>query len=134
VQCSPGLLRVATAAFHARVRKSMTPFIDPTLKDEAMDGVRVVQSVLRRWDPIGVRPGRRAPANEYDSYAPYLVSMARNGCTLEEITAHLEALASETMGRGPGTEQSKERSCKFAAEIIEAVRPSNEVSERARER
>ena len=98
-----------------------------------MADIRAVEAILRRWDPIGVEPGTMAPADEYDSYAPYLVSMIRNGCTLDEVTSRLEYLASETMGLGPSTAQSWKRSGEFAAQIIEAVRPSNTSLERTRE-
>ncbi|CAD5377080.1 hypothetical protein OF001_U20007 [Pseudomonas sp. OF001] len=114
--------------------RSMTAADHKTLNDEAVADIRTVEAILRRWDPIGVEPGSMAPADEYDSYAPYLVSMARNGCTLEEVTARLEYLASETMGLGPSTAQSREHSSKFAAQIIEAVQPSNKSLERTRER
>jgi hypothetical protein len=99
-----------------------------------MAEIRAVEAILRLWDPIGVEPGSVAPADEYDSYAPYLVSMARNGCTLDEVTSRLEYLASETMGLGPSSAQSRERSGSFAAQIIEAVRPSNTALERTRDR
>jgi hypothetical protein len=36
-----------------------------------------VEGILRRWDPIGVRPGELAPIDEYDSYAPHIVSISR---------------------------------------------------------
>ena len=86
-----------------------------------MADIRAVEAILRRWDPIGVEPGTMVPADEYDSYAPYLVSMIRNGCTLGEVTSRLEYLSSETMGLGPSTAQSWKRSGEFAAQIIEAV-------------
>ncbi len=41
-----------------------------TRKQDAMARVREVQAILRRWDPIGVEPGKEAPADEYDTYAP----------------------------------------------------------------
>jgi hypothetical protein len=104
------------------------------LKNVAMRDIHAVEAVLRRWDPIGVEPGSMAPADEYDSYAPYLVSMVRNGCTLDEVTSRLEYLATETMGLGPSSPQSRERSRGFAAQIIESVRPSNTSLERTRDR
>ena len=104
------------------------------LKTEAMADIRAVEVVLRRWDPIGVEPGKMAPADEYDSYAPYLVSMVRYGCTLDEVASRLEYLASEPMGMGPSTAQSRNRSVEFAAQIIEVVRPSNHSLEWARDR
>ena len=50
------------------------------LKNAAMADIRIAESILRRWDPIGVEPGKFAPADEYDSYAPHIVSMVNSGC------------------------------------------------------
>ncbi len=91
-------------------------------EDEANADVRAVEAILRRWDPIGVAPGRRAPASEYDGYAPDLVSRVRGGATRDEIASHLERLVEEVMGLGPRTAQSGERSSRFAVQIVEAVR------------
>lgn len=92
------------------------------LKDAAMADIRAVEAVLRRWDPINVEPGFAAPADEYDRYAPQLVSMVRNGASLDELTAHLEYIAVETMSLGPSTAKSREWSRGIAAEIIAIVR------------
>jgi hypothetical protein len=74
-------------------------------------------------DPIGVEPGGTAPADEYDGYAPSLVSMVRSGATLDEVTSRLEYLALEIMDLGASSQQSRERSRGFANEIIGAVQP-----------
>jgi len=42
------------------------------LENAAMADIRIVESILRRWDPIGVEPGELGPADEYDSYAPHM--------------------------------------------------------------
>jgi hypothetical protein len=104
-----------------------------TLKDAVMADVRLVQAILRRWDPINVEPGVVAPADEYDSYAPHIVSMVKGGCTAEVLGTHLEHLASETMGLGPSNPLSRADSLKFAAEIVVTLRPSNKSLERTRE-
>ena len=49
-------------------------------KKEAMTRVRAVQAILRRWDPMDLAPGEFAPADEYDSYAPHIVSLVAQGC------------------------------------------------------
>jgi hypothetical protein len=85
---------------------------------------------LRRWDPINVEPGKVAPSEEYDSYAPHIVSMVESGCTVAELTAHLECLRVETMGLKPSSSESQGYSSKFAAMILEALRPSNPRLER----
>ena len=105
-----------------------------TRKNVAMADIRLVQAILRRWDPIGVEPGVAAPADEYDSYAPHIVSLVKGGCTAEELASHLEHLASETMGLGPSNSLSQAHSLRFAAEIVVTLRPSNKSLERTRDR
>jgi hypothetical protein len=80
--------------------------------------IRIVQGILRRWDPGGVQPGRFAPEDEYDGYAPQIVSMIESGCTAESLTAHLEHLSIETIGVGSNLRAS----AKFAAEIVRTLR------------
>ena len=99
-----------------------------------MAEIRLVQAILRRWDPIGAEPGAVAPSDEYDSYAPHIVSLVKRGCTAEELASHLEHLGSETMGLGPSNSFSEAHSLKFAAEIVVSLRPSNKSLERMRER
>jgi hypothetical protein len=103
------------------------------LKNAAMAEVRLVEGILRLWDPIGVEPGAAAPADEYDSYAPHIVSMVKGGCTAEELASHLEHLSSETMGLGPSNALSQAHSLKFAAEIVVTLRSSDKSLERTRE-
>ena len=104
-----------------------------TLENAAIPDVRLVEAILRRWDPIGVEPGALAPADEYDRYAPHIVSMVKGGCTAEELASHLEHLGSETMGLGPSNVLSQAHSLKFAAEIVVTLRSSNKSLERRRE-
>ena len=52
-----------------------------TRKRQATEQIRAVEAVLRRWDPIGVEPGISGPADEYDSYAPHIVSMVLGGAS-----------------------------------------------------
>ena len=54
-------------------------------KKKAMKLVRRVQAILRRWDPIGIAPGEFGPADEYDEYAPHIVTMANQGCSVEQL-------------------------------------------------
>lgn len=96
-----------------------------TFKDVAMADISLVEEILRRWDPIGVEPGIVAPTDEYVSYAPHIVSMAKNGCTVKALAAHLEHLGSDTMGLGSSNELSRAHSLKFAAEILVALQLSN---------
>jgi hypothetical protein len=95
------------------------------LKDAAMVEICAVEEILRRWDPINVAPGVVAPPDEYDSYAPHIVSMVKRGCTIEELATHLERLCVETMGLGSSSTASRAHSLEFAAQIVEKLRPSN---------
>src|SRR5687767_14513023 len=99
----------------------MTTLDHKTRKDEAITKIRLVEGILRRWDPIGIKPGQFAPADEYDSYAPHIVSMVASGCTAEALAAHLEHLSVHTMGVGSNTRVN----AKFAAEIIRTLQPSS---------
>jgi hypothetical protein len=98
----------------------------------AMADIRTVARILRLWDPIGVAPGHGAPADEYDSYAPHIVSMVKGGCTIEELAGHLEHLAVLTIGLGPSSPSSQAHSLKFATLILADLRPSNIALERTR--
>jgi hypothetical protein len=87
-------------------------------KRDAMIRVAMVQDILRRWDPIGVAPGEFGPADEYDSYAPSIVSMVVQGCTTEELSKHLEIIRVETIG----IEAKPDRDREIAGEILKAIR------------
>lgn len=49
------------------------------------------------WDPIGVG----VPRDEYETYAPRLASILRNGATPEDIAAALGQWRTESMGLPP---------------------------------
>ncbi|GAB4224049.1 MAG: hypothetical protein Kow0062_25140 [Acidobacteriota bacterium] len=87
-------------------------------KAKAMARVARVESILRRWDPIGVRPGELAPADEYDSYAPHIVSLVEHGCSVQQLAQHLEKLRTETIG----VKAYPERDMEIAREIVESLR------------
>ena len=67
-------------------------------KQEAMTAVRHVEEALRRWDPIAGTPGAGAPADEYASYAPQIVSLLRGGASVTDVSAHLEHVRTVTIG------------------------------------
>jgi hypothetical protein len=82
-----------------------------------MERISRVEEILRRWDPIGVRPGRSAPADEDDGYAPQIVSMVAQGCSIDELVTHLESIRVETIGVGPDPNRDRE----IAKEILRIV-------------
>jgi len=87
---------------------------------KAMRHVAVVRSILMRWDPIGIRPGELGPAGEYDNYAPHIVSLVSQGCSVPMLARHLGDLRTGTIRAGPDPERDHE----IAKEIVEAL--SNE--------
>ena len=63
-------------------------------KKNAMHRVRQVEGILREWNPIECN----VPANEYDSYAPHIVSLVAQDCTVGQLSAHLHEVRTVTMG------------------------------------
>jgi hypothetical protein len=60
-----------------------------------------VESILRAWDPIGVLPGPdddQGPMDEYDSYAPAILSMLYRGVTVQLLAEHLSTIRTEFIG------------------------------------
>lgn len=100
------------------------------LKNAAIADIRAVEAILRRWDPIGVLPGKGGPVDEYDRYAPHIVSMVKGGCKAEELASHLEHLAVVTMGIGPSSTSSPVNSLDFAAQIVNHLRRGSKSTER----
>ena len=88
-------------------------------KRRAMTQIRAVEAVLRRWDPIGTVPGIAGPADEYDGYAPHIVTMALAGASAHDLALHLSKLRTRSMGlrEDPASDEV------FALEVIEALQP-----------
>lgn len=63
-------------------------------------------------------PGEGGPADEYDSYAPHIVSMVAQGCSMEALVDHLEIIRVETIG----VEANRAWDREIAAEILAAIR------------
>jgi len=83
---------------------------------------RVVEAILMRWDPIGVRTGQEMPASEYDTYAPPIVSMVFRGCSVDDLARHLAGVRTEVIGVEPDAGHDRA----IAAEIVEALRSAGE--------
>jgi hypothetical protein len=88
------------------------------LKRVALSEISLVSDILRHWDPINVQPGTLGPADEYDSYAPHIVSMVKSGCTIEQLAAHLDHLCVEIMGLGASSHASWVHNLECAALIV----------------
>lgn len=70
-------------------------------KKQALADIAYVQSILRIWDPIGVLPDPgddQGPMDEYDSYAPQLVTLLREGATVNKIQDRLSEIRTKSMG------------------------------------
>lgn len=87
-------------------------------KKEAIAQIRAVQEILRRWDPMDLAPGEFAPADEYDAYAPHIVSLVARGCTAEQLLGHLQKLRIGMVCM----RDNFERDMDIAGEIIAALR------------
>ncbi len=79
--------------------------------------LHVVEEILRRWDPIGVRPGVLAPADEYDSYAGAILALVAGGASVRELAEYLAKIRGEMMELAPDSE----RDLATAREIIAAL-------------
>ena len=80
--------------------------------------IRLVERLLREWDPTGVIPDLIAdglPANEYDDYAPYIVGMLERGCTAAELARHLEYCRISAMGLAPDAAADRQTAEKLVA-------------------
>ena len=87
-------------------------------KRQALEYIHAVEAILRRWDPIGVRPGEFAPADEYASYAPHIVTIVIGGCSVAQLSQHLEHLRTHTIG----VEANRKRDLRIAIDIVRALR------------
>jgi hypothetical protein len=87
-------------------------------KLKAMQGVSVVQEILRRWNPIG----QSVPADEYDGYAPHIVSMVTQGCSLDELCSYLGEIRDD-MGMGPLRSSDREVGDEIL-QVLRATRPT----------
>ncbi|MCC6406284.1 MAG: hypothetical protein IT453_03890, partial [Planctomycetes bacterium] len=72
--------------------------VDKDRKRAAKHDVARVAAILRRWDPLGIEPGVAGPTDEYDGYAPSLVSLAARGATVEQLAARLGELRAAMLG------------------------------------
>ena len=83
-----------------------------------MTRIRMVRAILRRWDPMDLAPGEFAPADEYDTYAPHIVSLVAQGCSVEHLLGHLQKLRKGMVCM----RDNPKRDMDTASEIIAALR------------
>jgi len=87
-----------------------------------MEAVRRIEARLREWDPIGAMVGEGSPVDEYDSYAPQIVSLLTAGASESELAAHLAQLRAVTIGLPP--DPSRDLEC--AQKILASWREQHE--------
>jgi hypothetical protein len=94
-----------------------------------MHSLRLVERALKDWDPLAVLRGCGMPENEYDAYAPAIVSLVAEGASVESIAKHLGRLRSQSLGAHRDDETDE----RIAALIKELLAPPDDRPERERE-
>jgi hypothetical protein len=78
-----------------------------------MEDLRRVEAILRDWNPIGFP----VPPDEYDSYAPPIVTLVAGGASIDDVRAHLHELRTDTIGVGADPDAD----ALTAREIVDAL-------------
>ena len=77
---------------------------------ETNQELRRIEEFLREWDPIGVGADaaeEAGPSDEYDSYAPSLHRLLRQGCDAREMEEHLMEIEAKSMGLTPSADKTR---------------------------
>lgn len=75
-----------------------------------------VKAVLRQWDPIGVSPELcREARDEYDSYAPRVLSLLCSGAPAASVAAELEHFRIVSIGLEPDQDEDFETAQRLLA-------------------
>jgi hypothetical protein len=79
--------------------------------------ISLVCTALREWDPIGVFPNwPDGPVDEYDSYAPHIVTLLRSGASQTEIANELQRIRTEPIGLPANRPRDEEMARRILAE------------------
>jgi hypothetical protein len=86
----------------------------PSQREPIDAHLEFVKAELRLWDPIGVLPdeGDSPARDEYDAYAPQILSLLMNGADAQVIADRLDHIRVRLMGLFPDRprdEQAAER-------------------------
>ena len=79
--------------------------------------LRQIAQLLAEWDPIGVVKALSAAGKqptEYDSYAPGVHTLLREGGSVDDLTSLLTQLRTESMGLPPSPRQDREAAERIA--------------------
>ncbi len=60
-----------------------------------LEGVR--QVLWEDWDPLEMNKVNGWPDDEYNSYAPTVLRMVKEGATTEDLAQHLHAIETDSM-------------------------------------
>lgn len=82
-------------------------------KQDIAERVRTI--LLKEWDPIGIAD-EPAAQDEYDTYAPLIVSMLRAGARGDAVARHLLSIEREQMGL-PGNESRARQAAELLANL-----------------
>jgi hypothetical protein len=77
---------------------------------ETSEDLKTIQKILQQWDPIDVIESLKEdgiPPNEYDSYAPAILTMLMQGASVENITHHLGVIQKVSMGLDPWPDRDR---------------------------
>lgn len=84
-------------------------------KRQAVDRVATVARLLREWDPLSISDF--APEDEYDSYAPPLVTLVAEGANELQVAQYLSQVQRERLG----VPETPAENIVFAKRIVEAI-------------
>ena len=84
-------------------------------KAQALSRIAAVEVLLRQWDPLSLADF--APEDEYNDYAPPIVTLVAEGATPLRIAQHLAALQTAQLG----VAVTPEVNLKVATGIVEAL-------------
>jgi hypothetical protein len=84
-------------------------------KSQALGRIAAVAIHLRQWDPLSLAD--LAPNDEYDAYAPPIVTLISEGATPLRVAQHLTELQTSQLGVGATPEENM----KVATAIVEAL-------------
>jgi hypothetical protein len=69
--------------------------------------VPVREILMQEWDPIGVAGIPDWPTDEYDSYLPSVLGLLQKGASVDDVAAHLDAIATGPIGMKPDKQRSR---------------------------
>ena len=93
----------------------MQPQVRKLRKRQARDRIAIVSRLLREWDPLGIADF--APPDEYDSYAPPIVSLVSDGMNAWQLAHHLTGLQTEELG----VESTPAQNLTIAQRIVDSL-------------